>query len=103
MSSSTFAVRRNELHLRVVPLKSKFGLLTALAGETLVILDRETAVYQELASSPRDPLRIGPLPLSIWSAVGAGTAISASGVVILMLRPFGRRLRRRLISSNLRH
>ena len=79
------------------------GLLTALAGETLVILDRETAIYQELASSPRDPLRLGPLPLSIWSAVGAGAAISASGVVILMLRPLGRRLRRRLISSNLRH
>ena len=77
------------------------GLLTALAGETLVILDRETAVYQELTSSPRDPLRLGPLPLSIWSAVGAGAAISASGVVIL--RPLGRRLRRRLISSNLRH
>lgn len=79
------------------------GLLTALAGETLVILDRETAVYQEPTSSPRDPLRLGPLSLSIWSAIGAGAAISASGVVILMLRPLGRRLRRRLISSNLRH
>ena len=79
------------------------GLLTALAGETLVILDRETAVYQELGSSPSIPLRLGPIHLSIWSAVAAGTAICASGVVILMLRPLGRRLRRRLISSNLRH
>jgi hypothetical protein len=79
------------------------GLLTALTGETLVILDRETAVDQELASSPRDPLRLGPFPLSIWSAVGAGTAISASGVVILMLRPLSRRRRRRLISSKLHH
>jgi hypothetical protein len=75
------------------------GLLIALAGETLVILDREAAVQQELASSPRDTLRLGPLPLSIWSAVGTGTAISALGVVILVLRPLGGRLRRRLISS----
>jgi len=75
------------------------GLLTALAGETLVILDREAAVYYELASSPRDTLRLAPLPLSIWSAVGIGTAICALGVIILVLRPLGGRLRRRLISS----
>jgi hypothetical protein len=75
------------------------GLLIALAGETLVILDREAAVHHELASGPRGRLGLAPFPLSIWPAVGIGTAISALGVVILMLRPLRGRLRRRLLSS----
>jgi len=75
------------------------GLLIALAGETLVILEHEAAVHQELVSGSRDGLRLAPLPLPIWSAVGTGTAICALGVVILVLRPMSGRLRRRLPSS----
>ena len=75
------------------------GLLIALAGENLVILDHEAGVQHELASGSRDTLGLAPFPLSIWPAVGTGTAICALGVVILVLRPLGGRLRRRLLSS----
>jgi hypothetical protein len=75
------------------------GLLIALAGETLVILDREAAVQHERASGPRDRLGLAPFPLSIWPAIGTGTAICALGIAILLLRPLRGRLRRRLLSS----
>jgi hypothetical protein len=64
------------------------GLLTALAGETLVILDREAAVPGTDFESTR-PAWTGPLPLSIWSAVGARRRDFRLGVVILMLPPAG--------------
>jgi hypothetical protein len=72
------------------------GLMIALAGEVMVILDREAGVYQEMASTPSEMLRLAPAPQSMWSAVGTGIAISALGVGCLLLRPMTARLRRRL-------
>jgi hypothetical protein len=75
------------------------GLLVTVSGEFLVILDREAREYQEMAVAPRDTLHLAQAPLSIWSAIGTGTAISATGLLILALRPLAARLRRRRISS----
>ena len=76
------------------------GLLTALAGEILVILDREAAIVHQLVSGPGDSLIEVPRSLSLWSAVGIGTAISGAGVVLLVLRSLAARLGRRSIARN---
>jgi len=75
------------------------GLLAALIGEVVAVVDREAVFYQEeVDGGSRAPVRLAPSWLSLWSAMGAGGAISGVGVVILLLRPPRSHRRRRLTS-----
>ena len=76
------------------------GLLAALIGEVVTLVDREADVYQEeVAGAVRDSLKLAPSWLSLWSAMGAGGVISGVGVVLLLLRPPRSHRRRRLNPS----
>jgi hypothetical protein len=83
------------------------GLVTGLAGELLVIIHNEL-VHRELPVPPSDDaVRLAQDNLSLWPAVGIGTAIAAFGLLLLVLRPLHARLLRRrnfagLVPSTLR-
>jgi len=71
------------------------GLVTGLAGELLVIIIQDELVYRELLVAPSDDaVRLAQDRLSLWPAVGIGTAIAAFGVLLLGLRPLCARLLR---------
>jgi hypothetical protein len=62
------------------------GLLTGLAGEFLAIIQSEL-LYRALPLAPNDEaLRLAHADLSIWPAVGLGTAVAAVGLLLLGLR-----------------
>jgi hypothetical protein len=70
------------------------GLLTALSGEVLAVLDHEAGVHGGLLVGAG---RLPSVSVSIWSALGAGAVISGLGVALLCVRSLGRR-RRRLVA-----
>jgi hypothetical protein len=72
------------------------GLLTALSGEVLAVLDHQAGLPGELILGSG---RLVTVSVSIWSALGAGAVISGVGVGLLLLRSQIGRRRRRLISS----
>jgi len=72
------------------------GLLTALGGEVLAVLDHEAGYSGELILGSG---RLVTISVSIWSALAAGAVISGVGVGLLLLRSQIVRRRRRFISS----
>ena len=73
------------------------GLLTALSGEVLVVLDHAAGFHRELILGSG---RLSSISVSIWSALGAGAVISGVGVGLLLLRSQIVRRRRRPLSSS---
>jgi hypothetical protein len=72
------------------------GLLTALSGEVVAVLDHEAGVHGDLILGSG---RLASVSVSVWSALGAGAVISGVGVALLLVRSLRVRRRRRLVSS----
>ena len=71
------------------------GLLTALSGEVLAVLDHEAGFHGELVLGSG---RLASISVTLWSALGAGAVISGLGVALLFVRSLIGRRRRRLIA-----
>jgi hypothetical protein len=77
------------------------GLVIGLAGEFLVIAQHEL-LHRELLVAPTDiSVTLAQDNLSLWQAVGIGTAVAAFGLLLLVVRPLYARLFRRRIFAGL--
>jgi hypothetical protein len=72
------------------------GLVIGLAGVFRVIIQDELLARGLLGAPSDDALRLAEPDLSIWPAVGIGTAIAGFGLLLLGLGPLCVRLIRRV-------